>query len=78
MQDLLLKYILLNDRFVLFVNVSRKYQDYDKVNNHLRQIHSLLTINNLVLKARKTKCTKFTLPNLKLFIGDIILNNEKL
>ena len=70
--------VLFADDTSLIFKITRKTPDYDNINNTLQQIHSWFTANNLVLNAKKTKCIKFTLPNVKSCVGKIVLNNERL
>ena len=70
--------VLFADDTSLIFKITRKTPDYDDINNTLQQIHSWFTANNLVLNAKKTKCIKFNLPNVKSCVGKIVLNNERL
>lgn len=70
--------VLFADDTSLIFKVDRKIQNNDHVNNTLKQTHDWFTSNNLVLNARKTKCIKFSLPNVKSCDSQLLLNNEKL
>lgn len=74
----LTKIVLFADDTSLIFKVSRQAQDIDEVNGALSLIHDWFTKNNLVLNPKKTKCVKFTLPNVRSNKLDIVLNKEKL
>lgn len=78
MVENLTKIVLFADDTSLIFKVSRKAQDIDEVNSALSQIHNWFTKNNLVLNPKKTKCIKFSLPNVRSNKFDIVLNREKL
>ncbi|CAG9789776.1 unnamed protein product [Diatraea saccharalis] len=62
----------------LIFNIDRNKYNFDDVNNALSRVLSWFTVNNLQLNAKKTKCIKFTLPNVKVEPTEIKLNNEHL
>ena len=70
--------VLFADDTSLIFKVDRNRQQFDDVNNALSLVTHWFTANNLVLNAKKTKCVKFTLPNVKHLGPNIILNNEVL
>lgn len=78
MVENLSKIVLFADDTSLIFKVSRLTHNYDEINDTLRRIHDWFTINNLSLNAKKTKCVKFVLPNVKSLNHDVMLNNEKL
>ncbi|KAJ8736617.1 hypothetical protein PYW08_007273 [Mythimna loreyi] len=73
-----LNMVLFADDTSLIFKINRRATNFDDVNNALLQVHNWFTANNLVLNGKKTKCIRFSLPNVKSSVCDIILNNEKL
>lgn len=74
----LCKIVLFADDTSLVFNIDRNKQNYDDVNETLAKVLNWFTTNNLQLNAKKTKCIKFTLPNVRNNTCDINLNGEKL
>lgn len=64
--------VLFADDTSLIFKVDRKENDINTINDALSTIVKWFTANNLLLNAKKTKCIKFTLPNVKQ------ISNEKL
>lgn len=57
--------VLFADDTSLIFKVKRQENNFDVVNDALSTIVDWFTANNLLLNAKKTKCIKFTLPNVK-------------
>ena len=55
--------VLFADDTSLIFKVDRKQDNYNFINGSLQSIVNWFTVNNLLLNAKKTKCIKFTLPN---------------
>ena len=70
--------VLFADDTSLIFKVGRNRDHFDEVNSALNEVTKWFTANNLVLNAKKTKCIKFTLPNVKHLGPNIELNNEML
>ena len=70
--------VLFADDTSLIFKVDRNRQNFDNVNTALSQVTHWFTVNNLVLNAKKTKCIKFTLPNVKNLGPKIILDSNVL
>ncbi|RVE47616.1 hypothetical protein evm_007713 [Chilo suppressalis] len=70
--------VLFADDTSLLFNVDRRKNNYDDVNNALSQVLQWFNVNNLKINANKTKCIKFSLPNVKVEHIEIKLNNNKL
>lgn len=70
--------VLFADDTSLLFKVDRKVKETDEVNSTLSKILSWFTTNNLLLNAKKTKCMRFTLPNVKLNQENVILDGNKL
>ena len=68
--------VLFADDSSLIFKVDRNGQNFDNVNDALLQVTHWFTVNNLVLNAKKTKCIKFTLPNVKNLGPKIILDSN--
>lgn len=74
----LAKIVLFADDTSLIFKVNRQTQNVDDVNNALLRIQDWFTVNNLVLNSKKTKCIRFSLPNVQKSKLDIVLNNDVL
>lgn len=72
------KMVLFADDTSLIFKIDRRSLNLDDVNNSILEVQNWFTVNNLVLNEKKTKCIRFTLPNVKSSECDIILNGEKL
>ena len=70
--------VLFADDTSLIFKVDRRATNFDDVNNALLQVQNWFTANNLVLNGKKTKCIRFSLPNVKSSNCEIVLNQEKL
>jgi hypothetical protein len=68
--------VLFADDTSLVFKVDRKSSDYSGVNNTLVKVLDWFTTNNLLLNAKKTKCVRFALPNVRPVETKIFLNNE--
>ena len=68
--------VLFADDTSLIFKVERHKQIYDDVNTTLSQILHWFTANNLLLNAKKTKCVKFTMPNVRQMDINIKMSNE--
>ena len=66
--------VLFADDTSLIFKVDRNRQDFDDVNSALSMVTDWFTTNNLVLNAKKTKCIKFALPNVRNLGPNIVLN----
>lgn len=72
------KIVLFADDTSLLFKVNRQQSDYDEVNNAIDKIVKWFTANNLLLNEKKTKCVKFSLPNVRQVPTNIYVKNEKL
>lgn len=72
------KMVLFADDTSLIFKIDRRTQNFDDVNDSILQVQNWFTANNLVLNEKKTKCIRFSLPNVKSSDCDIVLNGEKL
>lgn len=70
--------VLFADDTSLIFNVDRRKDTFDDVNDSLSQVLHWFTTNNLLLNAKKTKCVKFTMPNVRQVNTNIIMNNERI
>ncbi len=70
--------VLFADDTSLIFKINRRTNNYDEVNNAITKVHNWFTVNNLVLNDKKTKCIRFSLPNVKSNECDILLNGKKL
>lgn len=57
--------VLFADDTSLIFKVNRKENRFESINDALSTVLNWFTANNLLLNAKKTKCIKFTLPNVK-------------
>ncbi|CAH2211370.1 jg21981 [Pararge aegeria aegeria] len=70
--------VLFADDTSLTFKINRRELAFDDVNNSLAKVVQWFEANNLVLNGKKTKCIKFTLPNVKHVKTTVLLNNEEL
>lgn len=70
--------VLFADDTSLIFKVKRGQQNCDEVNSAISDIVNWFTVNNLLLNEKKTKCIKFTLPNVKRVDPDIIIKGDRL
>ena len=70
--------VLFADDTSLIFKVDRNRQVFDDVNSALSMVTDWFTSNNLVLNAKKTKCIKFALPNVRNLGPNIVLGNDEL
>lgn len=68
--------VLFADDTSLIFKIDRHRAIFDDVSNALSQILHWFTTNNLLLNAKKTKCVKFTMPNVKQVNTSITMNDE--
>lgn len=68
--------VLFADDTSLIFKVDRRDSVLDKVNSSLARVQDWFTANNLLLNSKKTKCLRFTLPNVKKLSSNIALNDE--
>ena len=68
--------VLFADDTSLIFKTNRQKLVFDDVNNILSEILYWFTSNNLLLNAKKTKCVKFTMPNVKQVDTHIVMNDE--
>jgi hypothetical protein len=64
--------VLFADDTSLIFEVDRRQSNFESINNAISTVENWFTANNLLLNAKKTKCIKFTLPNVKQ------INNSKI
>lgn len=57
--------VLFADDTSLIFKVDRKEKSFDSINDALNTVVKWFTANNLLLNSKKTKCIRFTLPNVK-------------
>ncbi|KAI8433033.1 hypothetical protein MSG28_013900 [Choristoneura fumiferana] len=70
--------VLFEDDTSLMFKVNRQQEDPTHINETLAEVLNWFTANNLLLNAAKTKCIKFSLPNVRQFKTTISLNGENL
>ena len=68
--------VLFADDTSLIFKVARSKTSYDDVNGHLAQVLNWFTTNNLLLNSNKTKCVRFSLPNVRKVSTNVTLNRE--
>lgn len=68
--------VLFADDTSLIFKVDRKKTNFDDVNSALIKVFDWFTVNNLLLNSNKTKCVRFTMPNVKQLDINLTLNNE--
>ncbi|XP_073947822.1 uncharacterized protein [Choristoneura fumiferana] len=70
--------VLFADDTSLIFKVNRQQENPTHINETLAEALNWFTANNLLLNAAKTKCIKFSLPNVRQFETIISLNGENL
>lgn len=70
--------VLFADDTSLIFKIDRALNDYDHINKTLGEALEWFTANNLLLNAKKTKCIKFSLPNVRQVNATITLSGEVL
>ncbi|CAK1578767.1 unnamed protein product [Parnassius mnemosyne] len=70
--------VLFADDTSLIFKLKRQSIKYDDVNNALSKLVHWFNANNLLLNGNKTKCIKFTIPNVKHSKTNVLLNGEEL
>ena len=70
--------VLFADDTSLLFKVKRQKNDISYVNDTLESILYWFNVNNLALNAKKTKCVRFSLPNVKSVDLKLALNGESL
>ncbi|KAG7296652.1 hypothetical protein JYU34_000923 [Plutella xylostella] len=78
MVEKLTNIVLFADDTSLLFKVKRRENNFNEINSILSDIHDWFTVNNLLLNSKKTKCIKFTLPNVRQCDTNIILDGNKL
>lgn len=68
--------VLFADDTSLIFNVKRGLDNVDDVNSALSKVLHWFTINNLLLNSAKTKCVKFSLPNVRQVSTQIKMNDN--
>lgn len=68
--------VLFADDTSLIFKIDRQKENYDDVNNALSNVLHWFTTNNLLLNTKKTKCVKFSMPNVKQVNTEIKMNGE--
>ncbi|GBP17317.1 Nuclear pore complex protein Nup205 [Eumeta japonica] len=66
-----------DDTFLLF-KVKRQHPIYDGVNNAISKVEKWFTAKNLLLNEMKTKCIRFSLPNVRHGSGTISVRHKEL
>lgn len=70
--------VLFADDTSLIFKVKRQENNLDDANTALSHVLDWFTANNLLLNSKKTKCIKFTLPNVRQVENSIILGTDRL
>lgn len=70
--------VLFADDTSLIFKVARQQINLDEANRALTKVLDWFTANNLLLNAKKTKCIKFSLPNVKQVDTNLILDGARL
>ncbi|GBP74945.1 Probable RNA-directed DNA polymerase from transposon BS [Eumeta japonica] len=70
--------VLFADDTSLLFKVKRQQPTYDDVNNAISKVEKWFTANNLLLNEMKTKCIRFSLPNVRHGSGTISVRNKEL
>ncbi|GBP58077.1 hypothetical protein EVAR_39794_1 [Eumeta japonica] len=70
--------VMFADDISSLFKVKRHLLDYDDVNTAISKTEKRFILNNLLLNRKKTKCVKFSLPNVKNRSASILIRNEEL
>ncbi|KAA5787272.1 hypothetical protein F3H09_30810, partial [Pseudomonas aeruginosa] len=70
--------VLFADDTSLLFKIKRQLEDYDDVNDAISRVVHWFSVNNLLLNNKKTKCIKFTTPNVRPVDTNIIVSGETL
>lgn len=70
--------VLFADDTSMVFKIERQKGDFDDVNGVLSLTLNWFTVNNLLLNAGKTKCIKFSLPNVRQVETSLVLDNSTL
>ena len=70
--------VLFADDTSLVFKIDRNQKMFDDVNEAVSRVLDWFTMNNLLLNTRKTKCIRFSLPNVKQFQVKINIDGEAL
>lgn len=70
--------VLFADDTSLLFKVKRHSQTLDEVNIAISRVVEWFEANNLLLNENKTKCIRFSLPNVRHGVTDIFIKNERL
>ncbi|GBP48457.1 Probable RNA-directed DNA polymerase from transposon BS [Eumeta japonica] len=70
--------VLFADDTSLLFKVKRQQPTYDDVNNAISKVEKWFTANNLLLNEMKTKCMRFSLPNVRHGSGTVSVRNKEL
>lgn len=70
--------VLFADDTLLIFEVRRQETNYDEVNSAIERVLEWFTANNLLLNAKKTKCIKFSLPNVQHKPTNVCIRNDPL
>ncbi|CAK1581999.1 unnamed protein product [Parnassius mnemosyne] len=70
--------VLFADDTSLIFKLKRQLINYDDVNNAPSKLVHWFNANNMLLNGNKTKCIKFTIPNVKHSNTNVLLNVEEL
>ncbi|GBP48274.1 hypothetical protein EVAR_42994_1 [Eumeta japonica] len=70
--------VLFADDTSLIFKVKRQQPTYDDVNNAISKVEKWFTANNLLLNEMKTKCIRFSLPNVRHGSGTISVRSKEL
>ncbi|KAA5662330.1 reverse transcriptase family protein, partial [Pseudomonas aeruginosa] len=70
--------VLFADDTSLLFKIKRQLEDYDDVNDAISRVVHWFSVNNLLLNNKKTKCIKFTTPNVRQVDTNIIVSGETL
>ncbi|KAA5586706.1 hypothetical protein F3H14_35810, partial [Pseudomonas aeruginosa] len=70
--------VLFADDTSLLFKIKRHLEDYDDVNDAILRVVHWFSVNNLLLNNKKTKCIKFTTPNVRQVDTNITVSGETL
>lgn len=70
--------VLFADDTSLIFKINRQEKQFDNANITLSHVLNWFTANNLVLNSKKTKCIKFTLPNVRAAETKMFIDKDKL